>query len=125
VRAPWSASAAILALLASPIAAARGSDFAEVYVQDFHSDEPESCTNADVSLSHAQARQFFVRSRPVSSRAIHDHHDVAPCYLEGTMRFRGRLADWKIQPSGIGLIIQGGRTRYYVCDSCDAMFERK
>jgi len=103
----------------------RGVDFAEVYVQDFHSDEPESCTNADVSLSHAQARQFFARSKQVSPRVIHDHYDIAPCYLEGTMKFRGRLADWQIQPSGVGVIMQGGRTRYFVCERCDEMFVRK
>jgi len=65
----------VATVFAVPSLAVGSSDFVEVYVQDFHSEESESCTNVDVFLSHAQARQFFIRSRQVSSRVIRDRCD--------------------------------------------------
>ena len=106
-------------------ASAKPPKFARVEVAGFHSEVGERCTAADIPLSDEQARIFFSRSRAVSSRTVHDDYDLLPCYLVGRMQFRGKPARWQLHLGGVAIVEQARRTYYYVCDNCDAMFERK
>ena len=109
----------------APISQAAGTQYANFVVQGFHSDIPSACIAADIQFSPSDAKRFFVRSRLVSSRTVHDDYDLIPCYLEGAMSFKGRPAQWRIHLGGVATIVQDGRTQYYVCDACAEMFERK
>ena len=115
----------IATALSASIVHAAEPEFANLVVRRFHSDVPSACVAADIQLSPSDAKRFFVRSRAVSSRTVHDDYDLIPCYLEGGMSFRGRPARWSIHLGGVATIVQAGRTRYYVCDACAEMFERK
>jgi hypothetical protein len=98
---------------------------ADVFVADFHSDAPTSCRPSDVPLNHAQARAFFSRARQVDYKTLHDHYEIAPCNIEGTMRRNGEACDWKIRPGASGSIRCGSRKLYFACDTCADLFERR
>jgi len=116
----WVASVACVAT-----SSAGPPEFARVEIRSFHSDVGERCTTADIPLSDEQAHIFFSRSRAVTSRTVHDDYDLLPCYLVGVMQFRGKPARWQLHLGGVAIIVQGQRTRYFVCDDCESMFERK
>ncbi len=97
--------------------------FSQVYVEDFQSDDIDICSPSDVDLNHFEAKQFFERSRQVDYQIIHDHYVIAPCYIEGIMKFKGKNCDWNIQASSIGNVTCGDETNYYVCDDCEDLFE--
>lgn len=120
--------ALLACLLASSMAAAAEFEvrqLADVYVQDFSSDAPEQCRPSDVDLTHAQAKDFFLRAKQVSSRVIHDHYDFAPCYIEGTLTYRGKPCEWQIRAGGTGQIVCGKRTHHFACDACEDLFKPK
>jgi len=94
----------------------------DVYVEDFQTENIENCKPSDVDLSNSEARQFFMRSTQVEYKTIHDHYNVAPCYIEGTLKFNGDVCDWKIQASAIGSITCMKIVDYYSCDSCEDLF---
>lgn len=94
-----------------------------VYVADFHSDDINSCRPSDVDLSHKQALEFFQRSKQVEYKIIHDHYDLAPCYIEGTLRKNDESCDWQIRAGATGEIKCGDKVEVYVCEDCDALFE--
>jgi len=98
--------------------------FEDVYVQDFHSDEPKRCTTADVELSHKQAHEFFKRSKVVTSNTLHDHYEYAPCYIEGTLKYQSKPCDWKIRAGATGSVTCGDKTWYFACDDCDDLFKK-
>jgi hypothetical protein len=95
----------------------------DVYVADFHSNDPEMCRPSDVPLNHSRARKFFQRARIVDYRTIHDHYDVAPCYAEGTFSYQSQVCDWTIDAGAIAEIKCGKHTWYAVCDDCKDLFE--
>lgn len=99
--------------------------FKDVYVQDFHSDEPKRCTTADVELSHKQAHEFFNRAKVVSHKTLHDHYEHAPCYIEGTLKYKSKSCDWKIRASATGEITCGSETWFFACDDCKELFAGK
>jgi len=111
-----------IAILLFILSCSTTSVYTDVYVEDFHSDDMESCRSSDVDLNNEEARQFFERSRQVEYRVIHDHYMVAPCYIEGVLKNKGKTCDWKIQASAIGSIRCDEETRYYVCDRCEDLF---
>lgn len=94
----------------------------QVYVEDFQTENMNDCKPSDVDLSNDEAEQFFLRSKKVEYKIIHDHYNVAPCYLEGILKVKNKSCDWKIQASAVGSITCGGELDYYVCDSCDDLF---
>jgi hypothetical protein len=97
-------------------------EITDVYVEDFGSDDIESCRPSDVDLSHHEAREYFLRARQVEYRVIHDHYDFAPCYIEGTLKYRSSLCEWEIRAGATGHIKCGGETKYFVCDTCEDLF---
>jgi len=101
------------------------SNFNDVYVKDFHSDKPKECTTSDVNLSHKQAKEFFERSKIVDRKKIHDNYAHAPCYIEGTLKYKGKLCDWKIRAGSTGSVKCGDKTWLFACDDCDSLFTQK
>jgi hypothetical protein len=97
----------------------------EVYVKDFHSDEPSSCTTLDVDLSHAQALAFFKRAKVLDYKTMVDNYPIAPCYIMGTLKYKGALCDWKIFAGGTGSIKSPSYEWYFACDNCDDLFQPK
>lgn len=102
-----------------------GRRFRDVYVADFSSREPATCRPADVPLDHAGARAYFQRARVVDYKTIHDHYDVAPCRVEGTLSSGGRICTWTIDAGAVGEVRCGDTTIHFVCDDCDDLFEGK
>lgn len=103
----------------------RTKEITDVYVADFGSDEPERCRPSDVDLNRKEARQFFVRSKQVGLKVIHDYYDYAPCYIEGTLKYKSKPCNWEIRAGATGHIVCGKQTQYFVCDSCDDLFKPK
>lgn len=93
-----------------------------LYVEDFITDDMDACKPSDVDLSNHEAKQFFLRSKKVEYKIIHDHYNVAPCHIEGALTLDGRTCEWKIQASAIGSMKCAGKENYYVCDTCDDLF---
>ncbi len=98
------------------------SNIEELYIDDFHSDDIQSCKTSDVELSHSQAREFFDKAKEVDYRIIHDHYEVAPCYIAGPLKYRDIYCSWKIMPGSTGSISCGNKTWYFVCDDCDYLY---
>jgi hypothetical protein len=57
------------------------------------------------SLTAAEAAAFLNRAAVVTHREVHDHYDVAPCWVRGTASFHGYPAQWEIRAGGTGSII--------------------
>ena len=102
-----------------------GGGIDQVYVADFKSDAPASCRPSDVNLSHAQAAAFFRRAREVDYKTLHDHYELAPCYIMGTSKRHGESCDWKIRPGGTGSMRCGAHITYFACDTCADLFGDK
>lgn len=94
----------------------------DLYVDSFHSDDIKSCVTSDVELNHSQAREFFKKARQVTYKVIHDHYQIAPCYIEGPLKYKGRPCSWKIRPGNTGSISCGNETWYFVCDECEYLY---
>lgn len=56
------------------------------------------------SLTAAEATIFLNRSAVVTHREVHDHYNVAPCWVRGTASFHGYPAQWEIRAGGTGSI---------------------
>ena len=97
-------------------------EITDVYVEDFGSDDIESCRPSDVDLSHHEAKEYFLRARQVEYRVIHDHYNYAPCYIEGTLKYRSSICEWEIRAGATSHIKCGGETKYFVCDTCENLF---
>ena len=95
----------------------------DFYVEDFSSDAPKQCKASDVELSNADVKAYFERAKAVSHATIHDHYNVAPCRIEGTLKKGSSICDWKIDALGVGQITCNEQTKYYVCETCDDLFE--
>jgi hypothetical protein len=95
----------------------------DTFVKDFASTDP-SCTTADVNLNHSQAETFFKRSRVLDYKTMTDNYPVAPCYIMGTLRYKGDTCDWKIFAGYTGSIKCPERETYFACDTCDDLFKR-
>ncbi len=104
------------------VSCAQHQKYSDVYVEYFQSEDIGVCGPSDVNLNNGEASQFFSRSKKVEYRVIHDHYNVAPCYIEGILTLNGKVCDWKIQASSIGSIKCNDETNYYVCDSCEDLF---
>lgn len=94
----------------------------DVYVDDFHSEDQASCRPSDVPLGHREAREFFRLARPVTSRELHDHYDIAPCYVAGPVRYGGRPCTFEIRAGATATITCDQDGYNFACDSCGALF---
>lgn len=97
-------------------------EITDVYVGDFGSDDIKSCRPSDVGLTHHEAKGFFLRARQVAYTVIHDHYGYAPCYIEGTLKYRSSVCEWEIRAGATGHIKCGGEAKYFVCDTCGDLF---
>lgn len=95
----------------------------EIYVDDFHSDDAMSCDPSDVPLDHRDAREFFRRARRITSRELHDHYDLAPCYVAGPVRYGDRPCAFQIRAGATGTITCDGERFEFACDTCRALFD--
>ena len=97
----------------------------DVYAADFRSDDMKHCRPADVDLSHSQAKEFFTRAKHVDRRTLHDHYNYAPCYIEGTLKYKSKSCSWEIRAGATGSIACGKVTEYFACDTCADLFKSK
>jgi hypothetical protein len=97
----------------------------DVYVADFRSTEMDRCRPSDVPLGHAEAAAFFRRAKVVDSRTLHDHYDFAPCYVEGTLKYRANSCEWKIRAGATGQIRCNEQEWLFACDDCGDLFTPK
>jgi hypothetical protein len=97
-------------------------EISEVYVKDFQTEDMDSCKPSDVDLNNNEAKIFFLKSRKVDYKVIHDNYNVAPCFIEGVLKSSGRICNWKIQASSIGNMECNGDVTYFVCDQCEDLF---
>lgn len=95
----------------------------DVYVEDFYIEDSNICKSSDVDLDNHEAEIFFLKSRRVDHKIIHHHYNVAPCYIEGLLTLNTQVCRWKIQASSIGSIECDDEVVYYVCDTCQKLFE--
>ena len=100
--------------------------FAHVHGVDFGTDDPKTCPAGEVDLSSTQAKDFFVRAKQIDSRTLHDFYDVAPCYMEGTLKFQGKACTFKIRAGATATITcQKEKEIYFACDDCKDLFGGK
>ncbi len=97
-------------------------NISDVYVTDFHSDEPETCRPSDVDLSHKGAADFFKRSKEIDSKILHDHYNFAPCYIEGTLKINNQSCVWTIRAGATGEINCRDKAHIFACDDCEDLF---
>lgn len=125
---PRAAAAAFGALLllsactAGPVGTTAGTAFTEVYVADFRSEQPAACRPTDVPQNHGQARDYFARARQVDYKTLHDHYDLAPCFVEGTLKQSGKSCDFQIRAGATAAVQCGGQKLYFACDTCGDLF---
>lgn len=94
----------------------------DLYVDNFHSEDIKSCVTSDIDLNHAKAREFFIKARVVTYKIIHDHYEIAPCYIEGPLKYKGKSCSWRIRPGSTGSISCSDETWHFVCDECGYLF---
>ncbi|MBK6296050.1 MAG: hypothetical protein IPO19_04965 [Rhodoferax sp.] len=111
-------------MLVSALALFVATDISEVYVADFRTENKESCRPSDVDLSRSQVQDFFGRAKSVEPRVLHDHYDLAPCFIQGTLKYRFRACEWEVRAGATGSITCGKRIEYFVCDTCADLFAR-
>lgn len=117
---------AVGAMLVASCATRDAASFTNVYVADFHTDEPAAtCRTSDVQQSHGKAREFFSRAKEVDYKTLHDNYQLAPCYVEGTLTRQGRSCDWQIRAGATGSVQCGEQKLYFACDNCDDLFGAK
>lgn len=97
----------------------------DIYIADFNSEDIKRCRPADVDLSHSQAQDFFKRAKQIDKKTLHDHYNFAPCYIEGTLKYRAKPCNFEIRAGATGQITCGQATEYFACDHCDDLFKSK
>jgi len=96
----------------------------EVYVADFSSSDPAGCTTADVDLSNDAAQAYFRQARQMREKAVADHYPLAPCKIEGTLRYDGAACDFEISAAMTGTIQCGKARWFFACDTCGDLLGR-
>jgi len=104
--------------------AACAADIDGIAILGFHSEEPERCRPRDVMLDERQVASFFKRAEPIDARTLHDEYDWAPCYLEGTLKYRGKACTWRVRAGATGEIECPATEQYFGCKSCGDLFEQ-
>lgn len=95
----------------------------DTFVKDFSSSDP-ACTTADVGLNHAEAEAFFKRAKVLDYDTLSDNYPIAPCFIVGTLKYRGESCDWKIFAGATGSMKCKERETYFACDTCDDLFQK-
>jgi hypothetical protein len=94
----------------------------DIVISGFQSQESDSCRPSDVPLDQKQVWSFFQRATSIDSRTLHDNYEWAPCYLEGTLKYRERVCTWQVRAGGIGVIECPAAEQYFACKECDDLF---
>lgn len=123
---PLTLAAAMFALVACAGTAENPAitDVENLVIKDFTSSDPHACTTADVDLTNTEVRQFFQRASQLSYRQLQDDYPHAPCRLEGTLIYRGKLCQWSISAAGTGSIVCGESSWHFACDDCQDLLVR-
>ncbi|MGH8449669.1 hypothetical protein [Pseudomonas sp.] len=98
-------------------------DIDDIAISGFHSEEPERCRPGDVVLDERQVASFFKRAEPIDGRVLHDEYDWAPCYLEGTLKYRGKACTWRVRAGATGEIECPTTEQYFGCKDCGDLFK--
>ncbi|NLS16438.1 hypothetical protein HGP16_07680 [Rhizobium sp. P40RR-XXII] len=106
-------------------AAAHCEQIADLKIIAFRSEEPDRCRESDVALSPAKAREFFKRAKQIDARVLHDDYDLAPCYIEGTLKWGGKICDWNIRAGATGHVQCNKQEMYFACQACGDLFDQK
>jgi hypothetical protein len=96
----------------------------DVYVTDFISDETKNCRASDVDLSNSEVQQYFLIAKKVDHKTIHDHYNYGDCHIEGTLTYDKNNCTWEIRSGSTGHIKCGGKTQYFICDTCEKLFQQ-
>lgn len=111
---------AVLTLLVAVFYNSIFSGISSIDIGSFQTESPATCQPSDINLDPARIENFFRRAAVVSSRAIHDEHDLAPCYVQGTLVQSLQQCRWTIRPGGIGTLTCGTDFKFLVCTQCDS-----
>lgn len=106
-------------------AAAYCEQIADLKIAAFRSEEPERCHESDVALSPAKAREFFTRAKRINAQTLHDDYDLAPCYIEGTLKWDGKICHWNIRAGATGRVQCNRQEMYFACEACGDLFGQK
>lgn len=120
----WAAALTAITLVLAVVFFAH-SDVSDVYVADFKSDNIATCRPSDVDLNRSQVSSFFRRARAVESKVLNDHYELAPCYIQGTLKHRFTTCEWEVRAGATGSITCDKRIQYFVCDTCEDLFQRQ
>lgn len=93
-----------------------------IYVDDFQSDDINSCKPSDVPLGHHEAREFFRMAHPITKAELHDHYAAVPCYVVGPVRYRGRSCTFEIRAGATATITCDQDSFEFACDTCAPLF---
>jgi len=84
-------------------------------------DEPLSQYACEThQLTPTQARAFLNDATIVTGMEIHDVYYESPCFVEGTAKFRGISAKWKIRKFGTGYVNLAGEYVFSIVDEKNA-----
>ncbi|MDR3056409.1 MAG: hypothetical protein LBU53_13625 [Zoogloeaceae bacterium] len=100
----------------------------DVDVIDYEVGDANICDSSSIYLTHRDAKIFFTeRAQQVTHKILHDYFYWSPCYMVGTLKYKGELCSWDIYASGIGNFSCGeGRVWYFACDDgCDDLLRKK
>ena len=120
-RLAWAMSALLLAMALLVFVA---TDVRDLYVADFKSDNMATCLPSDVDLNRIQVVDFFRRASRIESKVLNDHYDLAPCYIQGTLKYRFATCEWEVRAGATGSITCDKRIQYFVCDDCEDLFSK-
>lgn len=115
----------IAATLLSSSAVALDRQITDLKIVAFRSEAPDQCRKSDVALTAAKAQEFFKRAKQIDARILHDDYDLAPCYLEGTLKWDGKMCDWKIRAGATGHVQCSKHEIYFACEACGDLFDQK
>ena len=120
-RLAWAMSALLLAMALLVFVA---TDVRDLYVADFKSDNMATCRPSDVDLNRIQVVDFFRRASRIESKVLNDHYDLAPCYIQGTLKYRFATCEWEVRAGATGSITCDKHIQYFVCDDCEDLFSK-
>ncbi|WP_234907873.1 hypothetical protein [Rhizobium rhizogenes] len=115
----------IAATLLGSSAVAQDRQITDLKIVAFRSEAPDRCRKSDVALTAAKARAFFKRAKRIDARILHDDYDLAPCYMEGTLKWGGEMCDWKIRAGATGHVQCSKQEIYFACEACGDLFDQK
>ena len=98
-------------------------DINGISITRFKSDEPDRCRPSDVPLAERQVASFFKLAERIDGRTLHDDYDWAPCYLEGTLKYQGKVCTWRVRAGATGEIECPATEQYFGCKDCGDLFE--